>query len=213
MRKILALSALVLLSAIEAHAVSLPAPSYTVTDLGVLPGYRSIRGSSINLLGQVAGTCSDATSPLGFSHAFLYQGGKLTDVGRLYINYLNATTGTFLDAQLFSEGLMINIQGEVVFLFSVPDSYEREGSLPVLYRNGSFTTLFAYPNGYGGSVAGLNDFGQIAGGINLGIGANAIDFGGDIERNYYSYITSPTALSSSFRITVLPIQLREIRRI
>jgi probable HAF family extracellular repeat protein len=189
MRKSLALSALVLLGGIEAYAVSLPTPSYTVTDIGVLPGYRSIRGSSINVLGQVTGTCSDGTSPLGFSHTFLYQGGKLTDLGQLYINYLNATTGTFLDAQLFSQGLMINIQGEVVFLFSAPDAYEREGSLPVLYRNGSFTTLFAYPNGYGGDVTGLNDFGQIAGGINLGIGADPIFTG--IERNYYSYITQP----------------------
>jgi hypothetical protein len=192
MRKILTVSALVLFGAIEAYAVSLPAPSYSVTDLGVLPGYRSIRGSSINLLGQVTGTCSDGISfAYRFSHVFLYQGGKLTDLGALYFNYLNATTGTLLDAQPNSEGLMINIKGEVVFLFSAPDAYEREGSLPVLYRNGSFTTLFAYPNGYGGDVAGLNDFGQIAGGINVGKGANAINFGGDIERDYYSYITQP----------------------
>jgi probable HAF family extracellular repeat protein len=182
MCKILAMSAFVLFGGIEAYAVSPPLPSYTVTDIGVLPGYRSIQGSSINILGQVTGTCFDVSR---FSHAFLYKGTTIIDIGDLYLK----NPGSFASAEKDSFGLFINIEGEVVFLFSAPDYVEEEGSFPVLYRNGSFTTLFAYPHGYGGSVAGLNDFGQIAGGINLGNSADPVGFG--IQQDYYSYITQP----------------------
>jgi hypothetical protein len=53
-------TALVLLGCIEAYAVSPPAPSYSLTDIGVLPGFTGTWGSSINVLGQVAGYCYSA---------------------------------------------------------------------------------------------------------------------------------------------------------
>ena len=42
-------TALVLLGCIEAYAVSPPAPSYSLTDIGVLPGFTATQGSSTML--------------------------------------------------------------------------------------------------------------------------------------------------------------------
>ena len=142
-------TALVLLGCIEAYAVSPPAPSYSLTDIGVLPGFTGTWGSSINVLGQVAGYCY-ANSPNGtFSqHAFIYRGGKLIDFGSLY-NPDIRTTATF-----------VNIQGEVTlsYFMPVPPVYFNEYS--ILYRNGRFVKL---PNGGSVIIGGLNDLGQIAG--------------------------------------------------
>lgn len=62
----------------------------TMTNLGVLdPDPRDLlawsRGNGINASGQVAGTAETVTVPTGFafSHAFLYSGGKMTDLGTL----------------------------------------------------------------------------------------------------------------------------------
>jgi probable HAF family extracellular repeat protein len=126
-------TALVLLGCIEAYAVSPPPPSYSLTDIGVLPGFTGTRGSSINVLGQVAGYCY-TNSPNGtFSqHAFVYREGKLIDFGSLY-NPDIRTIATF-----------VNIQGEVTlsYFMPVPPVYFNEYS--ILYRNGRFAKL---PNG------------------------------------------------------------------
>ena len=52
---------------------------YTVTDLGSLGGGSSV-GLDINNSGQVTGY---STLPSGATHAFLYSGGVMTDLGTL----------------------------------------------------------------------------------------------------------------------------------
>jgi hypothetical protein len=102
-------TALVLLGCIEAYAVSPPAPSYSLTDIGVLPGFTATQGSSTNALGQVAGYCytnsPNVTSP---QFAFVYREGKLIDFGSLY-NPDIRTIATF-----------VNIQGEVSLSYLMP---------------------------------------------------------------------------------------------
>jgi probable HAF family extracellular repeat protein len=56
---------------------------YTVTDLGTLPGGSSSEAYGINNSAQVAG---DSYASSGFSHAFLYSGGSMTDIGALGVN-------------------------------------------------------------------------------------------------------------------------------
>ena len=57
-------------------------PSYTVIDLGTLPGYASSGASAVNASGQVVGT-STPPGPSGYNHAFLWQNGAMTDLGTL----------------------------------------------------------------------------------------------------------------------------------
>lgn len=55
-RRNVALLSALLLGCIEAYAVSPSVPSYSVTDIGVLPGFTQTIGNSINALGEVAGS-------------------------------------------------------------------------------------------------------------------------------------------------------------
>jgi probable HAF family extracellular repeat protein len=48
-----------------------------MTDLGILPGYRSSFGEAINNAGQVTGRSESSTGP---SHAFLYTNGQMMDL-------------------------------------------------------------------------------------------------------------------------------------
>jgi uncharacterized membrane protein len=145
-------TALVLLGCIEAYAVSPPAPSYSLTDIGVLPGFTTTQGNSINALGQVAGSCY-TYSPNGISsqHAFVYRRGKLIDFGALY-NPGVRTIATF-----------VNSEDEVTLTYMAPSSPYGSPQYSVLYRNGRFTKL---PNGGSVIIGGLNDSGQIAGTFN-----------------------------------------------
>src|SRR5689334_7029520 len=57
------------------------AQTYTVTDLGTLPGGDSSVAFGLNATGQVAG---DSTLPNNaYGHGFLYSNGKRTDLGDL----------------------------------------------------------------------------------------------------------------------------------
>jgi probable HAF family extracellular repeat protein len=60
-------------------AAQQPAPSYSVTDLGTLGG-RSSEALGLNSFGDVVGA---STTSDGASHAFLYRGGTLVDLGTL----------------------------------------------------------------------------------------------------------------------------------
>jgi probable HAF family extracellular repeat protein len=129
------------------------AATYTATNIGVLPGYETCQANSMDAAGDVVGFC--ATNDLGSQHAFLYHAGKMIDIGALY------------NPALFTCALYTNIRGEVIlaksgaFQYPVP-SFISSNEQPVLYRNGRFTPL-TFPHGGAGSVAGLNDLGQIAG--------------------------------------------------
>ena len=145
-------TALAFLGCIEAYAVTPPAPSYAVTDIGVLPGFDECRGNSIDASGNVVGYCFKFGSG-AVQHAFIYRAGKLVDLGAIF----NPAVAT--------EALYTNIRGEVLLAQSPTVQYPSlisSDEQPVLYRNGRFTPL-VFPHGGVGSVAGLNDFGQIAG--------------------------------------------------
>jgi hypothetical protein len=138
-----------LFGAIAAQAA--PAPRYSVTDIGILPGYLSTVGHSIDSLGEVAGYCYASENGTLVSHAFVYRGGKLIDFGALY------------DPTLQTKAYFTNIKGEVALTYALPINSEE---YPVLYQNGHFTAL-SFPQNGRGYFAGLNDSGQIAGNYNV----------------------------------------------
>ena len=147
-----------LLVCVEAYAASPPSPSYSLTDLGVLPGFRQTLGHSINALGEVAGSCSTyASSGTTSQHAFVYRRGKLIDFGALY------------NPALITSASFVNSEGDVILTYGVPipPYYTADRNYSVLYRNRRFTTL---PNGGSLLVNGLNDRGQIAGNFILSNG-------------------------------------------
>jgi probable HAF family extracellular repeat protein len=157
-----------------ALAVGLPAASaapaaaatatYTITNLGSL-GYGVTDGVAINNNGQVTGhsfngatitlkTCCGGCYPGGphnpckehIYHAFLWTNGTMTDLGTLGGN--------------FSSGTAINLSGEVVGSAQTSTGL----SHAVLWNGGKITDLTTTAlSGLSGSVAGINDSGQIIG--------------------------------------------------
>ena len=67
--------ALTFLGCIGAYAVSPPTPSYSVTDIGVLPGFDECRGNAIDASGNVVGYCFKFGSA-AVQHAFVYRAGN-----------------------------------------------------------------------------------------------------------------------------------------
>ena len=53
--------------------------SFTIKDLGTLPGGTTSRANGINDRGQVVGSSGTA----GFTHAFLFENGMMVDLGTL----------------------------------------------------------------------------------------------------------------------------------
>jgi probable HAF family extracellular repeat protein len=112
--------------------------SYTVTDLGVLPGQSSpeSQANAINAGGQVVGssTAGDGT----IEHPVLFSNGSLTD--------LNPSGG---DSQAFG----INGEGEIV----------GKAGTAFLYAGGSLLNLGTLPGGNTSIAYSINANGQIAG--------------------------------------------------
>src|SRR5208283_1022096 len=78
---------------------------YVVTDIGVLPGDSSSAAYGVNDSGQVAGQSSYYVSSGDFaSHAILYSGGTMTDLG--------ASVG---NTTIYAGAYSINDSGAVVF--------------------------------------------------------------------------------------------------
>ncbi len=122
-----------------------PAPRYTVTDLGVLPGYTQSAATAINSRGDVL------VSNFGLGpypeHACLYQDGKLHDLGTL-------PGGGLIDAH------GINAEGEVTGIAMIGS-----GQHAFLYKNGKMQDLGSLP-GFPNSLGiAINDAGEIAGDI------------------------------------------------
>ncbi len=111
------------------------APQYTVVDLGTLSGGNASQCYGINNSGQVTGESSTTNGVPGFfgSHAFLYSGGSMTDLGVLggNLSYGGAASG----------GSGVNDAGQV------------SGSSAI--TNGSATHGFLYSSG------GMNDLGTL----------------------------------------------------
>jgi probable HAF family extracellular repeat protein len=111
-------------------------PSYTIIDLGTLGGSESI-GFALNNSGQVTGVSRTAGDE--FSHAFLYSGGSMTDIGTLN-DYPN------------SGGYAINDAGHVV-------GNSREA---FLYDGSSLTDLGTLGGG-GSSAFAVNQSDEVVG--------------------------------------------------
>lgn len=165
-----------------------PAPRYTVTDLGVLPGYGDSHANAVNSRGDVAGSVS---GPAGHDQACLYQGGKLISLGTLPgangswargINAQGEITGeaefpAAHHAFLYSKGKMqdlgtlpgftdsrgvaINDRGEVTgSLMNLMGSAQRHA---FLYSHGKITDLGTLPGTSRSDAQSINSVGQIAG--------------------------------------------------
>jgi probable HAF family extracellular repeat protein len=138
-------------------------------DLGLLPGFNGGRAIRINAKGQVAGFGQDpigtptATSKVPVRHAFLWENGKLTDLGLL--------------GGLSSLAFAVNNRGQVV---GWADVAAPVGATPVasaagipatthgfIWENGTMTDLNGLIPTDGGwvidTVWNINDEGQIAG--------------------------------------------------
>jgi hypothetical protein len=89
-------------------AQAAPAPRYSVTDIGMLPGYLSTVGNSIDSLGEVAGYCYASENGTLVPHAFVYRGGKLINFGALY------------DPTLQTKAYFTNIKGVITILYPEP---------------------------------------------------------------------------------------------
>ncbi|MEN6450687.1 MAG: PEP-CTERM sorting domain-containing protein [Thermoguttaceae bacterium] len=169
---------------------------YVVTDLGTLGGTAS-QASGINAKGQIVGLSTTAAGP---QHAFLFSGGKMTDLGTLggdsaatgvndngqVVGY-SATSAGATHAFLYDKGSMndlqpsggesyaaaINAQGQIVGHRSANGV-----TSAFLYSGGTITTLGSFS---GASFAtGINGAGQVA-----MYAASA-----PMSANYHSYLRS-----------------------
>ncbi len=122
-----------LLSRAAASPTDLPAPRYTVTDLGTLPGGQSSEATALNDEGQVVGISDVGAGKPGLivSHAFLWQSGVLHDIDTLTAE--GKAQGT--------KALAISGKGEIV-----GTTWPETTSLPPLALGEFRTTsiLFAY---------------------------------------------------------------------
>jgi probable HAF family extracellular repeat protein len=162
-------------------------PTYSVTDLGTLPGGYSSSASGINSSGQVVGS----THPAGSNnfHAFLYNGGAMRDLGTLYgsesvaygINSSGQVVGesSGLHAFLYSGGKMgdlgtlvgndlgqyvaygINSSGQVV-----GETFNSAVVYAFLYSGGKMNALAPPPTL--SAALGINDSGQVVGCFYIG---------------------------------------------
>ena len=142
--------AVVLAFSLSKWLSSRPAPRYTVTDLGVLPGYAESSASGINSRGDVVGVILPQPSRMFQKHIFFYRSGRMTDLG------LSSLLG----------GPAINDRGEVTGNVTLNGQNGR----PFLYSAAQMRDLGNLPGcsmGFGNS---MNNQGQIAGGE---IGLNA----------------------------------------
>jgi probable HAF family extracellular repeat protein len=149
---------------------------YNVIDLGTLGGSRS-SAMAINNRGQVAGESFTAD---GQSHAFLYSGGSMTDLGTL--------TGT---AYGYSVAYGINNLGQVVGVSSAAN-----GRHAFLYSNGTMTDIDTLGNT--DSVGReINDHGQITGEIAPVGSQHAFLYQGGVMTNLGAYSSAGRAINNA----------------
>ena len=131
------------------------AQSYTLTDLGLPPGYTGSGARAINDRGQVTGEISHGTQ---FTHAFLYSGGRMTDLG---------TLPGFTD----SVGNAINDGGVVAGVATRPDPTDKSAHPALIVHafttrpdTGALQDLRPLGNALYLS-SGINAAGQVVGGV------------------------------------------------
>ncbi len=155
--------------------------SFTVRDVGSLPGYSLSEALGINAAGQIVGTSRDGESQ---SRPFLWADGVMTDLGTLggSRGSANAISNTGLivgesedayrtmHAFVWENGVMTDLGPGVAF--AVNDQRQAVGcGFPtspappchaVLWQNGQVTDLGTV-GGHSGSAYGINNAGQVVG--------------------------------------------------
>jgi len=116
-----------------------PAPRYTVTDLGVLPGDTSSRANAVNSRGEAVGYSYGVSK-----RACVFGGGQVTSLGIL-------PGGSDSDAQ------GINSQGEVTGTVGFPATRHA-----FLDSGGRITDIGTLPGFHESEGMGINDRGDVA---------------------------------------------------
>ena len=144
--------------------------SYSVLDLGTLPGGTNSYATGINNNGQVVGWSTTAS---GYTHAFLYSGGAMTDLGTL-------------PGGSSSEAYGINNNGQVVGW-----SYTSSGATHAfVYSGGAMTNLGTLAGCSSSAAYGINDNGQVVGSSSGGT-TNAFLYSGGQMTNLGHLPVSP----------------------
>ena len=126
--------------------------SYSITDLGVLPGLAGSTASGINDRGDITGS---SVTPMNQPTGFLLRDGVMVSIGKL-------PSGTY------SQGMSVNFSGYVV---GCGDSTTPE-SQALLFRNNTLTNIA--PNSSNNVCAiYINDAGTIVGDLSKGRDASA----------------------------------------
>jgi len=171
-----------------AHPVEVAPATYTVTDLGGLDAATSAPAMGINNAGQIVGKSAD--------HAFLWEHGKMTDLGTLGGNVSSAnaindrgeivgeseTATGELHAFLWQRRSMtdLGIAGEISSAHGINNRGEIVGATfakdvrggAVLWQNGQRQPLGDLgPSGSGSTAMAINNRGEIAG-VSSGFAAN-----------------------------------------
>jgi len=156
-RIILGLTRATTVGLFAALALAQPAPRYTVTDLGTLPGGTFSQATYVNNNGLVAGV---STVPDGTQHAFLWYKGRKLDIGTPGLGGPNS--GAFG----FNERGQALVQAESSAADPYSENFCGYGTglkcLPALWQNGVMTPLPTL-GGNNGTVGQINNRGEAAG--------------------------------------------------
>jgi probable HAF family extracellular repeat protein len=157
--QVLALLVVAASTAVSSRAIGV---EYHVTDLGTLSGGTSSVAAGINNNGQIVG---DSATSSGDTHAFVYSGGTMTDLGVLTSGYH------------YSDGRGINDSGQTVGSSAISITGGISGQLrPIIVPSGgTMTSLGSLGGGYG-FANGINNLGQVAGLSTLGDGSTTQAF-------------------------------------
>ncbi len=117
-----------------------PAPRYTVTDLGVLPGYKESGADAVNSRGEVAGSVSGTST-----RAVIFRDGRLTDLGVLPGGSYSGAGG-------------MNSVGDVTGVVFLPNG----GKRAFLYSGGRMRDLGTLPGFHDSAGVGINGRGEVA---------------------------------------------------
>jgi probable HAF family extracellular repeat protein len=180
-----------------ASASQSTAQTYTLTDLGTLPGNSVSKGSALNNAGEAAGASETPTAAI----ATMFSGGKATSISTLKSSVSLATaingTGEIVgwnsydsnanfdpQAFIYSSGSMVNINSATLF----PSGTEAEGMnssgevVGTGYLSGSNFHAFLYSGGkmedigpsgaFQASAYAINTSGQVVGTYSLNSGAS-----------------------------------------
>ena len=177
-------SAVAILVSLVVGSVSGNTIEYTVTDLGTLPDYSdSSSATGINDSGQIVGNAANSS---GATHAFIYSGGTMKDLGTLGGNnsiangisdngqvagWANTGDGSQY-AFLYSGGTMkglgtlgnfsnassVNNNGQVVGSFNIEGGYHA-----FLYTGGTTAEIGKRPDVTNSSASAINNSGLVVG--------------------------------------------------